>query len=210
MRTKKPIVITLFLCTWSIVSYILLIRQSGTSSWPSIGSNSQHNNDLISNEILQKLQHLEENIKEESKLHDELMAKLVYLIRLNDDQLKQKTAIVELVQTKSAIPADAVPVVGYVERINNEINNIDESNNNIESINGAFDTNKLIPDKQYTVSNRLKALTKPNLKNINFHGPVIPVLVFACNRVSVRNCLDNLIQYRPNADQFPIIVSQVS
>ncbi|KAJ6640886.1 Alpha-1,3-mannosyl-glycoprotein 2-beta-N-acetylglucosaminyltransferase, partial [Pseudolycoriella hygida] len=33
-------------------------------------------------------------------------------------------------------------------------------------------------------------------------------LVLACNRVSVRNCLDNLVNYRPNVDQFPIIVSQ--
>lgn len=43
-----------------------------------------------------------------------------------------------------------------------------------------------------------------------YKGIVIPVLVFACNRVSVNRCLDQLIQYRPNPDQFPIIVSQVS
>lgn len=42
-----------------------------------------------------------------------------------------------------------------------------------------------------------------------FKGTVIPVLVFACNRVSVGRCLDKLIEYRPNSDQFPIIVSQV-
>uniref|UniRef100_A0A7G3AQE2 Alpha-1,3-mannosyl-glycoprotein 2-beta-N-acetylglucosaminyltransferase n=1 Tax=Lutzomyia longipalpis TaxID=7200 RepID=A0A7G3AQE2_LUTLO len=41
-----------------------------------------------------------------------------------------------------------------------------------------------------------------------FSGPVIPVIVFACNRISISNCLDNLIQYRPNKKQFPIIVSQ--
>lgn len=40
--------------------------------------------------------------------------------------------------------------------------------------------------------------------------PVIPILVFACNRLSVVRCLENLVQYRPNAEQFPIIVSQVS
>lgn len=39
--------------------------------------------------------------------------------------------------------------------------------------------------------------------------PVIPVLVFACNRPSVTQCLDNLIKYRPNREMFPIIVSQV-
>lgn len=42
-----------------------------------------------------------------------------------------------------------------------------------------------------------------------YKGTVIPVLVFACNRVSVSKCLDQLIEYRPNPDQFPIIVSQV-
>lgn len=40
-------------------------------------------------------------------------------------------------------------------------------------------------------------------------GIRIPVIVFACNRVSVSNCLDNLLKYRPSAHQFPIIVSQV-
>lgn len=39
--------------------------------------------------------------------------------------------------------------------------------------------------------------------------PVFPVLVFACNRVSVKKCIDNLVQYRPSIEQFPIIVSQV-
>lgn len=40
-------------------------------------------------------------------------------------------------------------------------------------------------------------------------GIRIPVVVFACNRKSVSVCLDNLLKYRPNAHQFPIIVSQV-
>lgn len=42
------------------------------------------------------------------------------------------------------------------------------------------------------------------------NGFIIPILVFACNRVSVSRCLDQLLQYRPNPDQFPIIVSQVN
>lgn len=46
-------------------------------------------------------------------------------------------------------------------------------------------------------------------RNKEYKGTIIPVLVFACNRVSVSRCLDQLIQYRPNPDQFPIIVSQV-
>ncbi len=38
--------------------------------------------------------------------------------------------------------------------------------------------------------------------------PVIPVLVIACNRVTVRRCLDKLLQHRPSAELHPIIVSQ--
>ncbi|XP_055535389.1 alpha-1,3-mannosyl-glycoprotein 2-beta-N-acetylglucosaminyltransferase [Wyeomyia smithii] len=53
-------------------------------------------------------------------------------------------------------------------------------------------------------------LSKFQQKYINddINSPVIPVLVFACNRLSVNRCLDDLIKYRPRADQFPIIVSQ--
>lgn len=40
--------------------------------------------------------------------------------------------------------------------------------------------------------------------------PVIPVIVFACNRVSVSRSLDLLVKYRPDRERFPIIVSQVS
>lgn len=38
--------------------------------------------------------------------------------------------------------------------------------------------------------------------------PVIPILVVACNRVTVRRCLDKLLELRPSAELHPIIVSQ--
>jgi len=37
---------------------------------------------------------------------------------------------------------------------------------------------------------------------------VIPVLLFSCNRVTVTRALDLLISYRPDKQQFPIIVTQ--
>ncbi|XP_072547707.1 alpha-1,3-mannosyl-glycoprotein 2-beta-N-acetylglucosaminyltransferase a [Salminus brasiliensis] len=37
---------------------------------------------------------------------------------------------------------------------------------------------------------------------------VIPILVIACNRVTVKRCLDKLLEYRPSAELYPIIVSQ--
>jgi alpha-1,3-mannosyl-glycoprotein beta-1,2-N-acetylglucosaminyltransferase len=39
-------------------------------------------------------------------------------------------------------------------------------------------------------------------------GPVIAVLVFACNRITVSKCIDQLLKYRPARERFPIIVSQ--
>ncbi|NWS87841.1 MGAT1 acetylglucosaminyltransferase, partial [Toxostoma redivivum] len=39
-------------------------------------------------------------------------------------------------------------------------------------------------------------------------APVIPVLVLACDRSSVRRCLDKILRYRPSARRFPVIVSQ--
>ncbi|GLH00155.1 Alpha-1,3-mannosyl-glycoprotein 2-beta-N-acetylglucosaminyltransferase [Gryllus bimaculatus] len=38
--------------------------------------------------------------------------------------------------------------------------------------------------------------------------PAVAVLVLACNRVTVRKCLDQLLTYRPSPEHFPIIVSQ--
>lgn len=37
---------------------------------------------------------------------------------------------------------------------------------------------------------------------------VLPVLVLACDRSTVRRCLDKLLRYRPSAQRFPLIVSQ--
>ncbi|OPJ80724.1 alpha-1,3-mannosyl-glycoprotein 2-beta-N-acetylglucosaminyltransferase [Patagioenas fasciata monilis] len=39
-------------------------------------------------------------------------------------------------------------------------------------------------------------------------SPVLPVLVLACDRSTVRRCLDALLRYRPSAHRFPLIVSQ--
>lgn len=82
----------------------------------------------------------------------------------------------------------------------------------IDHISFPDDRVKEIPliDNSIPNPNRHNISLIPKHGNGSFKGPVIPVIVFACNRVSVKNCLENLVDYRPNADQFPIIVSQVS
>lgn len=87
----------------------------------------------------------------------------------------------------------------------------DDSNQAIERMDvpGADDkaTELQLVDRDALIINRLKELNK---RHHDFNGPIIPVIVFACNRISVKNCLDDLVKYRPNSYQFPIIVSQVS
>lgn len=57
-----------------------------------------------------------------------------------------------------------------------------------------------------------KSLWKPSNKSkpraVVPTQPVIPILVIACNRVTVRRCLDKLLEYRPSEELHPIIVSQ--
>nr|AAF70177.1 UDP-GlcNAc:a-3-D-mannoside b1,2-N-acetylglucosaminyltransferase I [Drosophila melanogaster] len=62
-----------------------------------------------------------------------------------------------------------------------------------------------LPEQHVAKSATARIPTKTYLAN---GEPVFPVVVFACNRVSVKKCIDNLVQYRPSVEQFPIIVSQ--
>lgn len=49
---------------------------------------------------------------------------------------------------------------------------------------------------------------KPKSQAEHSAPAVIPILVIACNRVTVKRCLDKLIEHRPSAELHPIIVSQ--
>lgn len=60
---------------------------------------------------------------------------------------------------------------------------------------------KLDQENKKMVENEV-GLTKPSPQII------IPILVIACDRVTVKRSLDKLIQYRPSAELYPIIVSQ--
>ncbi|XP_063371063.1 alpha-1,3-mannosyl-glycoprotein 2-beta-N-acetylglucosaminyltransferase-like [Cydia amplana] len=51
-------------------------------------------------------------------------------------------------------------------------------------------------------------LRAPDIGKAESKDTVLPVLVIACDRVTVKRCLDNLIKFRPSKDTFPIIVSQ--
>ncbi|KAF2885396.1 hypothetical protein ILUMI_20794 [Ignelater luminosus] len=93
------------------------------------------------------------------------------------------------------------------EDVNNRLLKLEEGIAEQYKLNKHFinDLHTVIEAKKQAavVDNEIEVHTRKEFK-----GTVIPVLVLACNRVSVSRCLDQLIQYRPNPDQFPIIVSQ--
>ena len=98
---------------------------------------------------------------------------------------------------------------------NNEVNeNVEKSLSELEmGIKEQFVQNEDMINRVHVFlegkkSNKIESNAPGNLKG-DGRGVVIPVLVFACNRVTVSKCLDELVKYRPNPDQFPIIVSQV-
>lgn len=98
---------------------------------------------------------------------------------------------------------------------NNEVNeNLEKSLSELEmGIKEQFVQNEDMIKRVHTFleskkSNKIGSNVSGDLRK-DGRGVVIPVLVFACNRITVSKCLDELIKYRPNPDQFPIIVSQV-
>lgn len=65
--------------------------------------------------------------------------------------------------------------------------------------------------KQHQEDNENKVVLEESLPDelLDASGPVLPILLIACNReAAVRRSLDLLIKYRKNPQQFPIIVSQ--
>lgn len=68
---------------------------------------------------------------------------------------------------------------------------------------------KLLEDLQ-SFQGRLLRVRKSSVQAPLFASPdtVIGVLVFACNRVTIKRNLDLLLKYRPSKKQFPILVSQ--
>lgn len=100
--------------------------------------------------------------------------------------ISQYNNLVQIVKAKTLTSSAASSVIHE-----NNLAPLEEETNNIIQLDNKIDFNgKYIND------------------DANF--PVIPIIVFACNRISVRRSLDALIKYRPSREQFPIVVSQVN
>lgn len=157
-------------------------------------------------DLLRQLNRLETNIQEENIIHDQLVKKLIEIVRLKD-QKDIGIAKVSSYKSHNVSNGNNIGTIASKE-LNPETSRIINSLGEPDTDNGVKVLNSEVEpeDSDTLLINRLKEL---NNRHQDFKGPIIPVLVFACNRISVRNCLDDLIKYRPNSYQFPIIVSQV-
>ncbi|XP_077363346.1 alpha-1,3-mannosyl-glycoprotein 2-beta-N-acetylglucosaminyltransferase b [Festucalex cinctus] len=88
------------------------------------------------------------------------------------------------------------------------IDNVDTKDQTLKQVQKSFAS--VAPDSQRQ-SNVIKTDNTDNEKLSTFVASsevVIPILVIACDRVTVKRSLDKLIQYRPSQELYPIIVSQ--
>lgn len=193
IRSKKPFLLVVILCgCWIVTTYMLWMRQERNFD---IG-------DTHSNEIDVKFNQLEKRIIKESAIHNQLVNKLLIAVKSRD-----KLAAAAL-QTATPLANVEYTTTQPIETDQVAINKAPIAvidSNNIKEI----QLLTTVEDAAWLAQNNLSAIRTSARSDDNFRGPVIPVLVFACNRISVRKCLDNLIEYRPNVHQFPIIVSQV-
>ncbi|XP_061726726.1 alpha-1,3-mannosyl-glycoprotein 2-beta-N-acetylglucosaminyltransferase-like isoform X2 [Cydia pomonella] len=99
-----------------------------------------------------------------------------------------------------------------VEDIETRINKLEEMMDNqltesgkllqmvVEQIREKKEVPKVVVEVNYTQA--------PDVGKAESKNTILPVLVIACDRVTVKRCLDNLIKFRPSKEKFPIIVSQ--
>ncbi|XP_054738847.1 alpha-1,3-mannosyl-glycoprotein 2-beta-N-acetylglucosaminyltransferase [Anastrepha obliqua] len=180
MRSRKILIIAGFLTTWTFITYYFLIRNS--TMYP-----------LKDRLLIQKLNKLERESRIENKENSKLVGQLIGIIKE-----KITSADVEESQPFKETKYRPVGIVAIPGEQSLGLQEPRQANSNEDKR----------PEDEIGDSGKGPPIVKPTMTRMPNGEPVIPILVIACNRISIRKCLDNLVQYRPNADQFPIIVSQ--
>lgn len=213
MRLKKSFLIAVCLCAWSLIIIIIynefiLIRQTDT------GQDARHVPFEL-NDKRSKRWFMKKRVANRSKAENRLHFKQINEIESNNppEYLKHPKKMaknppknITTTEKKPKTNPDFENSVVLDDKSNNQFDsNMIENADQLIGANGTESAESYLDEYAQLIA-RLRKLNK---KSENFKGPIIPVLVIACNRISVKSCLDDLVRYRPNAHQFPIIVSQV-
>lgn len=191
MRSRKILIVAGFLATWTYVIFYFMPKVN--TEFP-----------LLKNRRQQTLQKLEDGAREEFHKTDKLTINLLGILQAKfADELTLPSTPEKEIRIQP-LPNNPQTILSLQEPPANEQGQSpqqqqQESQDQQEVLEMPNETETSAPPSE------APATVVTRLAN---NQPVIPVLVFACNRVSISKCLDNLIKYRPNAEQFPIIVSQ--
>lgn len=188
---QRTLWVVCIVAVWLVGVYV--VYQKATSAnlmntWPAAAKKHVKPNDDSGHKFLADIDRLEEEEAKNVATYKELNKKFLYYI---DKKFKSKRKEEPIIVPQKEVEVNVPHLPREEEKVKEEAE-------------AEIFENKSDPKKQQ----QQIALPGPN------DGPTeggirIPVIVFACNRVSVSKCLDNLLLYRPNAHQFPIIVSQV-
>jgi len=187
---------------WLGITYFLFNQKPNTHNITS-SQELQHNRNL---EL--KIDNLNQQMKEQVRTNSLLLNKLKLLLK-NKDYYVDVNNLVDLLEdpeldigqllrpklTDLNKPKAPVFQKSYKDHGIEPLEEVEEDKHNMnpEEGDGADDDDDIVIN-----NNDIQIPEKP----------VIPVLVFSCNRVTVNRALDLLLTYRPSKEQFPIIVTQ--
>ncbi|XP_050091968.1 uncharacterized protein LOC126575360 [Anopheles aquasalis] len=181
MRPRKPFLLFGLLVVWVLMTYLAFLRTARPSEpWRD-------------NRLMEKVENFEENVKTFTNNRQTLYRDIISILRKQPRPSEGKPLVAETTARPTVGRQDAVQPIGGAK--------------DGQTIDAAAPAQPPDTDGQPEAD---RVLSKFQQRYINNDPafPVIPVIVFACNRISVNKCLDDLIRYRPSPEQFPIIVSQ--
>jgi len=217
---------------WLGITYFLFLQKPNSQNPSLLAEQLQWKKNLDA-----KIESLGDQLKEQLKLNSLLLSKLGTLKGSNRDQVNIK-AVLEIIEDPSKDVSDVLrreknlieklkppPAIreDYHPKEAIEVKNIEIINKPSRETNSKFQKDFSIVDAISREEENEAESEKPEVVEeddteivvdpkdtsaIGREKAVIPLLLFSCNRVTVNRALDLLLTYRPNKEQFPIIVTQ--
>jgi len=184
---------------WTGITYFLFLQKPNTISSSNVDSHYDRNVEM-------KIDNLNHQIKEQVRTNSLLLEKLK-LLKKRDLKKVDIDSLINLLEDPSL---DIEKLLG--SKLTDKVKSKSQQSQ------GSSKSSFKVQEKQHSSkSDDLLVKSQPkddddievNVRDVqSAEKPIIPVLVFSCNRVTVNRALDLLITYRPSKAQFPIIVTQ--
>ena len=160
-------------------------------------------NPLLGRLLEKKYELADKKIKDQMKTNSLLLDKLKVIRRKFDDSRDTRIDIESFIKLIENPEGDVDTVVRLVDKLKPGEKKADYESEEYDEKDDSYNNEKHDDnDEDGDIDMVNKDVDRLPSK------PVIPVLLFSCNRVTVSKALDLLITYRPSKEQFPIVVSQ--